>query len=327
MLDYDIQKTNSSKNNYKVFSCFACGGGSSMGYKLADYSVIGFNEIDKKMSDLYESNFNVNYKFKCDIRELCNIAIPDELYNLDVLDGSPPCTTFSMAGLREKTWGKEKKFAEGQTKQTLDDLSFHFLNFAKRIQPKIIVMENVSGLMIGLAQKYVNKIYNMLSEIGYQAQHYIMHSEFIGVPQERTRFILLGLRNDLCSINSHKVNMFSELPIIDMRFEHKPIILNDILCDTKQLTGKQHYSDKRFGDIICDLGRPMPTITTINRYFLNKETLVGDETLRRASTFPKNYNFNNNKIQYVVGMSVPPIMMKNIADRIKEHWLSRIYVV
>ena len=43
-------------------------------------------------------------------------------YHLDILDGSPPCTSFSTAGLREKTWGKQKKFREGQKLQTLDDL-------------------------------------------------------------------------------------------------------------------------------------------------------------------------------------------------------------
>ena len=39
-----------SKNNYNVFSCFSCGGGSTMGYKLAGYNVIGNCEIDKKIN-------------------------------------------------------------------------------------------------------------------------------------------------------------------------------------------------------------------------------------------------------------------------------------
>lgn len=42
-----------SKNNYNVFSCFSCGGGSTMGYKLAGYNVIGNCEIDKKINEVY----------------------------------------------------------------------------------------------------------------------------------------------------------------------------------------------------------------------------------------------------------------------------------
>ena len=49
------------KNGCKVFSCFSCGGGSSMGYKLAGYSVIGNCEIDPDMMKIYREN-------KCRIR-------------------------------------------------------------------------------------------------------------------------------------------------------------------------------------------------------------------------------------------------------------------
>lgn len=50
---------NIQKNNYRVFSCFACGGGSSMGYKLAGYDVIGDCEIDPKINKMYVANFRV----------------------------------------------------------------------------------------------------------------------------------------------------------------------------------------------------------------------------------------------------------------------------
>ena len=95
------------KNGLKVFSCFACGGGSTMGYKLAGCEVLGCCEIDPKMNEVYQKNHNPKYNFLMDIREfnkLPNEEIPEELFNLDILDGSPPCTTFSMAGEREDSW-------------------------------------------------------------------------------------------------------------------------------------------------------------------------------------------------------------------------------
>lgn len=308
----DLQ--NVKGNNIKVFSCFACGGGSSMGYKLAGCEIVGYNEIDSNMSALYDANMNCQHRIICDIRELVSRDLPYELYNLDILDGSPPCTTFSTAGLREKVWGVEKQFAEGQTKQVLDDLSFHFINFAKRIKPKAIVMENVSGLMVGNAQSYVATIYKMLDDAGYQSQHYILHAEKMNVPQKRVRFILIALRNDLCS--GMGGNMFSQFPAINMIWDEKRINLNDILVDRKTKRDTQHYSEKRFGDIMCFLHEPLNTITTMNRYWLNKNELVGDKTLVRAQTFPSDYNFLANDIQYTLGMSVPPYMMFNIAQKI-----------
>lgn len=77
---------------------------------------------------------------------------PKELYNLDILDGSPPCSTFSLAGEREKNWGKSKKFREGQAYQVLDDLFFEFIKLAEKLKPKIIVAENVKGILMGNAK-------------------------------------------------------------------------------------------------------------------------------------------------------------------------------
>ena len=105
------------KNGLKVFSCFACGGGSTMGYKLAGCDVIGCCEIDPKMNEVYVKNHNPKHNFLMDIRkfnEIPNEELPEELFDLDILDGSPPCTTFSMAGDREDSWGKKKKFREGK---------------------------------------------------------------------------------------------------------------------------------------------------------------------------------------------------------------------
>lgn len=96
-------------NGLKVFSLFACGGGSTMGYKLAGCDVIGCNEIDPKMNAVYVANHNPKYNYLEDIRDFNKREdLPQELYNLDILDSSPPCTSFSMAGSREKCWGVEK---------------------------------------------------------------------------------------------------------------------------------------------------------------------------------------------------------------------------
>ena len=101
-----------------VFSTFSCGGGSSMGYKRAGFQVLGNVEIDPAVNAVYRKNNHPKYSYEMDLREFNGKNdLPEELFHLDILDGSPPCTSFSSAGKRDETWGKEKKFREGQKKQ------------------------------------------------------------------------------------------------------------------------------------------------------------------------------------------------------------------
>ena len=80
-----------------------------MGYKLAGYTVLGNCEIDPKMAAVYKANHHPKYSFEMDIREFNELKeYPEELQHLDILDGSPPCSTFSLAGERQKSWNKEK---------------------------------------------------------------------------------------------------------------------------------------------------------------------------------------------------------------------------
>src|SRR5574344_1568223 len=196
-----------SKNGLKVFSCFACGGGSTMGYKLAGYDVIGCLEIDKAMNDIYLANHHPKLNYIMDIRdfnEIPNNELPKELFDLDILDGSPPCTTFSMAGLREESWGKKKKFREGQAEQTLDDLSFVFIETVNKLKPKVVIMENVEGLIKGEAWGYVQEIYRQFKEIGYSVNHWLLKGEEMGVPQTRHRVFFVATKID---IDFKKINM------------------------------------------------------------------------------------------------------------------------
>jgi DNA (cytosine-5)-methyltransferase 1 len=175
-----------TKDKGKVFSCFACGGGSTMGYKLAGFDVIGHNDIDKKMIEVYKVNHNPKYSFLESITTFAKRKdLPKDLYNLDILDGSPPCSSFSMAGNREKDWGKEKVFREGQAEQVLDTLFFDFIDLAKELQPKVVVAENVKGLLLGNAKEYVRKIYNAFDEAGDYCQHFLLNAPKMGVPQRR----------------------------------------------------------------------------------------------------------------------------------------------
>ena len=91
------------RNGLKVMSTFACGGGSSMGYKRAGCDVIAANDIDPEMAWHYRHNLKPQHYFLCPISDLLTADLHEELFSLDILDGSPPCSTFSMAGRDRKS--------------------------------------------------------------------------------------------------------------------------------------------------------------------------------------------------------------------------------
>lgn len=164
-----------------------------MGYKRAGFEVIGNVEIDKKINEVYKKNLRPKYNFCMDLRDLNKIEnLPAELYHLDILDGSPPCTTFSKAGQREKNWGKLKKFHEGQSKQRLDDLFFVWLESVKKLRPKIAIAENITGLIEGNAKGYVNEIIKGFKAIGYDVQIFRLNAAFMDVPQLRERIFFIA---------------------------------------------------------------------------------------------------------------------------------------
>lgn len=330
------------KNGLKVFSCFACGGGSTMGYKLAGCEVLGCCEIDKRMNDVYVANHHPKYNFLMDIREfnkLPNEEIPEELFNLDILDGSPPCTTFSMAGQREETWGKEKKFREGQASQTLDDLSFVFIETVGKLNPKVVIMENVEGLLLGEAFEYVRKIYKQFKEIGYKVNHWLLKGEQMGVPQTRHRVFFVAIRDDI-GINPLDLDMsFNYEPITygeikdgkGMRTTPKMLaILNEATESEKDGVAAwnrlyNNGGNKRmfFNTIICHNNNVFPTVSAGHNCLFDYEnkTAVSSADITHAQTFPEDYKFIKNtfaNVNYICGMSVPPIMIKRIVTRLIE---------
>lgn len=313
-----------TKDKGKVFSCFACGGGSTMGYKLAGFDVLGCNEIDPKMIEAYKANHKPKYAYLEPIQTFkLRTDLPDELYNLDILDSSPPCSSFSMAGNREKDWGKDKVFREGQAMQVLDTLFFDFIDLAKELQPKVVVAENVKGLLLGDAKQYVIQIYREFDKAGYYVQHWLLDASKMGVPQKRERVFFIAMRKDLAKPFLHFADLFTEVPKLELNFKEPKIPIKHF---AKGVAKKetQNYSESRFGDVMLDVNKPSNTIATdINRYWLDKNTLIDKDTVSLIGSYPLDYDhldFNNP--QYLIGMSVPPVMTAQIANQIYKQWLS-----
>lgn len=344
---WTLADANFTKDKGKVFSCFACGGGSTMGYKLAGFDVIGCNEIDPKMMAAYQANHSPKYAYLEPIQTFkLRDDLPDELYNLDILDGSPPCSSFSMAGSREADWGKEKKFREGQAEQVLDTLFFDFIDLAKKLQPKVVVAENVKGLLLGEARAYVLRILNAFDEAGYYVNYWLLDASTMGVPQHRERVFFLAMRKDLGDPFIENIDMFHVAPAIDMKFNEPEIPYkeirqqtgnNDAIGLSKMIShfwklttpgnsfAENHPNGSYFNEIKTHPEKVLPTIRANGLpYDYEVERTLFDDEVKMAGTFPLDYNFLTNKIVYLVGMSVPPVMTAQIAKRIHENWLSKM---
>ena len=194
----------SKLNKFNVVSTFAGGGGSSMGYRMAGGHILGINEFVEQAQKTYAANFPDTHIFPQDVRELTGKEILDTLGlkkgELDIFDGSPPCSAFSLAGKREEGWGVEKKYSTGKN-QVVDDLFFEYIRIMDEIQPKIFVAENVKGLTIGNAKDYLLEILTKMRKCGYEVQYRVLNAADYGTPQKRERVIFVGVRNDIYEDN------------------------------------------------------------------------------------------------------------------------------
>jgi len=339
-----------TKDKGKVFSCFACGGGSTMGYKLAGFDVLGCNEIDPKMIEAYKANHNPKYAYLEPIQTFkLREDLPAELYKLDILDGSPPCSSFSMAGNREKDWGKEKKFREGQAEQVLDNLFFDFIDLAKKLQPKVVIAENVKGLLLGNAKEYVRKIYREFDEAGYYCQHWLLDASKMGVPQRRERVFFIAMRKDLAEPFLYQKDMFTVVPDLKLEFNEPEIPFKEVYHNYMDRPLSEHYQkfweirepgDLDFSVSSARMGKNPNAQFQYKYLYMNKvaNTITAGEQcvlfdqpryrnfdeLCECGTYPKDYNFIKNKPEYLIGMSVPPVMTAQIATEVYNQWISKL---
>lgn len=332
------------KNGLTAFSCFHCGGGSTMGYKLAGFNMLGGVEIDPEMMAIYRANHKPKHSYLMGVQQFNELPLddlPDELKNLDLLDGSPPCSVFSMAGKREKKWGSEHHFREGQQKQRLDDLFMHFIEVGQRLQPKVIVAENVKGLIMGNAKGYVKEIFAAFREAGYDAQLFLFNAARMGVPQARERTFFIARRRDL------------GWGKLEMRFDESTVTAGQALAGltnqkgqplSKAFLGAREWCVKNKKNrveswAIATFGKPklwnhslalpdQPTATlasTLRFIHWAEDRRLSDLECSRIQSFPDDYRWSGLDVGYICGMSVPPYMTQRVALEISRQWFGKDY--
>ena len=352
--DYDGE----AQNKFNVISTFAGGGGSSTGYRLAGGKILCINEFVKEARNTYHENYPNTPILPDDIKELegkdlleaANVGAGE----VDILDGSPPCSAFSMAGSVVQGgghgvgFGKVKKYSDDKKVENIEDLFFEFIRVAKDIQPKVIVGENVSGLLMGEAKNYYWRITNAFENIGYNVSSMLLDASHYGVPQTRKRVIFIAVREDVADAigltalniaglfpekNSEVVtcgNAFTDLEYDNKEIDHllerfthgrhyetaekMPLDPKKVLTGCDYHPKGHHFNMKRISRF-----KPGPTITASGGciHWTELRRLALCET-RRIMSLPEDFKLTGKWEQKSerMGRMVPPLMMKAIADSI-----------
>lgn len=318
----------------KVISLFSGIGGSSEGYISAGATVLASVEFLDYQAKVYRDNHPETRLYEEDIRKLNPLDILKDVGlkvgELDVLDGSPPCSSFSVSGKGSKGWGKAKSY--GNKKQVTDDLFFEYIRFVEAIRPKFFVAENVKGLILGNNKAYLSYILKSFPK-EYRIKIFLLNSKDFGVPQSRNRVFIIGARRDVVGDNFD--------PVLKRR---PPVLAGKALVGVEptpeelaeaDITKYSIYpklkalraGESAFNLVKANPYRPSPTITaTIGgkgsnalHHWDNRRFTVRE--LKRLAGIRDDFTFESvdpNRAREGIGRAVTPPVTEAIANSIKE---------
>jgi DNA (cytosine-5)-methyltransferase 1 len=270
---------------------------------------LAINEFVPEAQNTYRENYPDTLIIPGDIKKLSGKDFLEKVNlkpgELDLLDGSPPCSAFSMAGsvshgkgnTHADAFGKKKKYSDIEGVENVEDLFFEFLRVAEEIKPKVIIGENVEGLTMGEAKEYFHKIQNRFEDIGYLVVANVLNSSYYGVPQARKRTFFIAVREDVAEkVGINFMTMYQLYPekndeqtllgeaindVVNEDQEEINLLLEKLSIETavgktlakmpkdpdKVLTGMD-YHDKghHFNLKRCSLRKPSPTITAMGNF-------------------------------------------------------------
>lgn len=165
----------------KTVSLFAGCGGMDLGFENAGFNIVWANDNNKKIEQTYKHNHK---NTELVIKSLVDIDSED-IPECDVIIGGPPCQSWSLAGAM-----KGKEDSRGQ-------LFYEYVRVIKDKRPKAFVAENVKGIVSKAHLDSFNEIVDMFKDAGYTVSYKLVNAKNYGVPQDRERVFIVGIRNDL----------------------------------------------------------------------------------------------------------------------------------
>ncbi len=334
-----------------VISTFSGAGGSSTGYEQAGYRVLWANEFIKAAADTYAANHPTTILDTRDIRQIT----PGQIMKatglgkgeLDLMDGSPPCASFSTGGARSANWGKVTKYSD--TRQRTDDLFDEYIRLLDGIQPRTFVAENVPGLARGPSVGYFKHVHAALEACGYRVRATQLDACRLGVPQARKRILFIGVRRDLgylppipeagrltpmstvlgptatlwVASPPNKNSMWDRIPAHRACPTVQAVGIHGRAIPQTIVTGvPRHDLDPEVG---CDLHQTYPHLIKNHPHLATGRVFTIAE-LKGLCGFPADYILTGTYAQRWerLGRAVPPPMMRAVATTVKEVVLSAV---
>jgi len=171
-----------------VLDLFCGSGGISEGFKLAGFKIVGGVDVDADSVKTFERNFPGAVAICGDLLEFSEKRIKNEFGDLDVdvLVGGPPCQGFSNAN----RW-------QGESKDLRNKLFYEYLRFVKVLKPKVVVIENVRGILTKDKGYAKTRILQLVENLGYVVSSEVLNASDYGVPQNRYRAFFVAIRSDI----------------------------------------------------------------------------------------------------------------------------------
>ena len=185
------------RNGLRFVSTFSGCGGGCLGLTWAGYECLWASEFVPEAAATYRANFPDTPVDTRDIRTVgasdIRAVIGD--VDIDLLEGSPPCASFSNAGIKSEGWGRTKKYSD--VEQRTDDLFDEFVRLLGELRPRAFYAENVPGLAQGVSKGVYLSVLRSFREQGYDVDARVLDSQWLGVPQMRKRLFFVGIREDV----------------------------------------------------------------------------------------------------------------------------------
>lgn len=187
----------------KAIDLFSGAGGFTLSAKEAKIKILAAIEIDDSATKTYRKNFlnkkeNIllkEGKIDGDINNIDPLELRKKLdlktKELDIILGGPPCQGFSTHRIKDKGIDDPR-----------NNLLLRYFDFVNEFKPKVFLVENVSGLLWARHKDYLNKFISISNESGYNIKFCdIVNAKDYGVPQNRKRVFIYGVRNDIDNEN------------------------------------------------------------------------------------------------------------------------------
>ncbi|WP_400253934.1 DNA cytosine methyltransferase [Methanobrevibacter smithii] len=304
-----------------VISLFSGAGGLDLGFIKAGANIIWANDIDKWAVETYEKNIDNNIVLG-DIKEIST----DEIPNADLIIGGFPCLGFTVA--------------KGSSRDICDEHNFLYLEYLRITEakmPKAFLIENVPGIKRGLSFKdFFEQMINDFENLGYNIEYKTLRASHYGVPQNRDRVIIIGIRNDLNwkfnwpnETHTEKTTLTGEKPLITLKdaIGDLPDTWDE---DIPNHTGTKHKVtiNNYLGNRELDWDKPSPTILgrgsrsggpVIHPHPNLKRRLTIRECARLQS-FPDDFIFHgsNSACYAQIGNAVAPFFGFRIGQKMME---------